>query len=117
MGTARFITVAACFSILLVSSTSSLLAADDVDYVRQIKPIFAKKCYACHGILQQKSGLRLDTATLIRKGGASGEGLVPLKPDESRLIDVLTGKDGIQMPPEGEGTPLSAEELDLVKRW
>ncbi len=101
----------------LLGATSTLFAADDVDYERQVKPIFAKKCYACHGILQQKSGLRLDTAALIRKGGTSGDGLVPNKPEESRLIDVLTGKDGIQMPPEGEGTPLSAEELDLVKRW
>lgn len=101
----------------VVLSKSVLLAADDVDYERQVKPIFAKKCYACHGVLQQKSKLRLDTAAFIRKGGAGGEGIVPGKPDESLLLEMLTGAGGIKMPPEGDGTPLNDEELDLVKRW
>ena len=101
----------------LVGSAPSLRAAEDVDYERQVKPILAKKCYACHGILQQKASLRLDTAALILKGGTSGPALVPQKPDDSLLLEVLTGKNGIQMPPEGEGTPLSADELDLVQRW
>ncbi len=41
-----------------------------VDYMRlTIKPILSKRCYACHGGLQQKAGLRLDTAALDEKGG------------------------------------------------
>jgi len=93
-------------------------AGDVVDYVRQIKPLFAKHCFACHGALQQKSGLRLDTAELIRKGGHQGTAIVPGKPDESLLIDALTGEGAAsQMPPEGEGTPLTAAELELVRRW
>ncbi len=42
------------------------------DYVRDVKPLLAKHCYACHGALKQKSGLRLDTVALMRKGGDSG---------------------------------------------
>jgi mono/diheme cytochrome c family protein len=94
-------------------------AADgDIDYLRQIKPIFAKRCYSCHGALQQKSGLRLDTAALVRKGGTQGAAVEPGKPDDSLLIEAITGQGGTaKMPPEGDGTPLSPEELDLVKRW
>ena len=103
--------------LLCFGSVSAVSGADEVDYARQIKPIFAKKCYACHGALQQKSGLRLDTAALIRKGGDGGAALVPEKPEESLLWDILTGKDGRLMPPEGEGTVLSADEIELVKRW
>ena len=33
-----------------------------VDYLRDVKPIFAEKCFACHGALKQKADLRLDTA-------------------------------------------------------
>lgn len=104
---------------LLVAGTCAdrTIAADAVDYERQVKPIFAKKCYACHGVLQQKSNLRLDTAAFIRKGGAGGEAVVPGKPDESLLLEMLTGEGGRIMPPEGDGTPFSAEELELVKRW
>ena len=28
-----------------------------VDYLRQVKPLLAFRCFACHGALQQKSGL------------------------------------------------------------
>ncbi len=102
---------------LLLISASAVWAVDDVDYERQIKPVFLKKCYACHGVLQQKSGLRVDTAAFISKGGKGGAAVLPGKPEESKLIEMLTGSGGIQMPPEGDGTPLTAEELDLVKRW
>ena len=113
----RGVSLGQVLSLFLCLHGTVLFAADDVDYERQVKPIFAKKCYACHGVLQQKSGLRLDTAGFILKGGTSGEAIVPSKPDDSLLVEMLTAKNGIQMPPEGEGTPLNAEELDLVKRW
>ena len=40
--------------------TQSAVAAE-VDYVRDIKPVFKHRCFACHGALKQESGLRLDT--------------------------------------------------------
>src|SRR4051794_32406944 len=39
-----------------------------VDYLRDVKPLLSKHCYACHGALKQKAGLRLDTASMMRKG-------------------------------------------------
>lgn len=115
----RWLNIGLCGLLLLINGDRESVAADadQVDYVRQIKPIFAKKCFACHGALQQKSGLRLDTVALIRKGGESGAGLVPGQPDDSLLMEILTGRDGRLMPPAGEGTALSADEVDLVKRW
>jgi len=55
--------------VFLVSCFASVLAAEPVDYLRDVKPILAKRCYACHGPFQQKSGLRLDTGEAIRGGG------------------------------------------------
>src|SRR5436305_946770 len=37
-----------------------------VDYAREIKPLLTARCYTCHGALQQKADLRLDTAGLVR---------------------------------------------------
>jgi hypothetical protein len=37
-----------------------------VDYLRDVKPVFAKRCYACHGALKQKAELRTDTASITR---------------------------------------------------
>ena len=42
------------------------------DYLREIKPLLAPKCYPCHGALKQKANLRLDTVQLMLKGGKSG---------------------------------------------
>ncbi len=101
----------------------SRLAASDgppegaVDYTRDIKPVLSKHCYACHGGLQQKAGLRLDTADLIKKGGDSGPAIEPRSSDDSLIIDAVTGKDGWRMPPESEGSPLSADEIAKIKAW
>ena len=74
-----------------------------------IKPVLSKRCYACHGALKQKAGLRLDTAALMKKGGDSGPAIEPGSSDDSLIIDAVTGSDGWRMPPESEGSPLSAE--------
>src|SRR5690349_1436240 len=58
---------AICIAILLPAAPSQ-----GVDYLRDIKPIFKERCYACHGALKQESGLRVDTAAAIRLGGDSG---------------------------------------------
>lgn len=92
-------------------------ATDDIDYARDIRPILAKRCYACHGPLQQKQGLRVDTAALAARGGESGAAIVPGKPDESLLIQAVTGKAGFRMPPEGEGAALTKDEQDRLRRW
>ena len=41
-------------------------ATEEVDYGKQIKPILAEHCYACHGPDEQEAGLRLDTAAALR---------------------------------------------------
>ena len=62
-----------------------------VDYLTAVKPIFAERCYSCHGALKQKAGLRLDAGQLIRKGSDDGPVVVPGKPNDSPLIDSVTG--------------------------
>jgi hypothetical protein len=85
------------------------------DYLRDVKPVLERRCYACHGALKQKSGLRLDTADLIRKGGESGPAIEVGQASDSLLIEALTGNGGLRMPPEGE--PLGGEEIEAIKRW
>lgn len=101
--------------VLLLAASAS--AADTVDYLREVKPIFERRCYACHAALKQKSGLRLDTARAALKGSDGGAVIEPGKPDDSRLIELVTSAGDDRMPPKDQGTPLSAEEIDLVRRW
>jgi mono/diheme cytochrome c family protein len=92
--------------------------AESVDYVRQVKPVLAAHCYACHGALQQKGGLRADTARSLREGGNHGPALVPGDSGSSRLVAHVTASNGARkMPPPGVGEALSDKEVALVRAW
>ena len=101
------------------NSSSVREESHDVEYERDIRPLFQQRCYSCHGPDGSESGLRMDQKEAAMLGGDRGRILVAGSPDESRLIDVLTGDDedvGL-MPPDGEGTPFSEEEIELVRAW
>jgi hypothetical protein len=104
--------------LLLQSLAGPALGGEKIDYLRDVKPILAGRCYACHGALKQRSGLRLDTAAAIRRGGESGPAIEPGKSAESLLIDAVTGAEGVtRMPPRDEGEPLKPEEVTALKAW
>jgi hypothetical protein len=104
------------FAVLLFVLGAPAVAAE-IDYVRDIKPLLSARCYACHGAVRQKARLRLDAASLIRKGGKHGPVIVPGKSGASLLIDAVLGNDRLRMPPEQEGTGLSEKEIALLRAW
>jgi hypothetical protein len=104
--------------LLLIVLAADAEAADRVDYLRDVKPILAQKCFACHGALKHQSGLRLDTAAMIRAGGDSGAAILPGKPADSLLVQRVSAADADnRMPPEGEGEPLDARQLATMRSW
>jgi hypothetical protein len=102
--------------VLRVCAAALLLATRahaEPDYAKDIKPLLKARCYACHGALKQKSGLRLDTVALMRKGGESGS---VIDPAAAILLERVTATDKDErMPPEGAA--LSAEEIARLKAW
>ena len=98
-------------------SSGKLTAREGIDYIRSVKPILAARCYACHGALKQKNGLRLDTAALIKKGGDTGPGIVPGKSSASPLVERITGKGPGRMPPKSAGEALADQQIALIRAW
>jgi hypothetical protein len=92
-------------------------AADEpVDYLKQVKPILAERCFACHGALKQNGKLRLDTAALAIKGGRSGSAIKPGDPAGSLLWQRVTAaEEADRMPPEGK--PLTRAQIAILKEW
>ncbi|HXG11979.1 MAG TPA: PSD1 and planctomycete cytochrome C domain-containing protein [Gemmataceae bacterium] len=81
----------------------------------KVRPLLFNHCQRCHGPEKQSSGLRLDSAAAVRKGGDSGPVLVPGKPEESRLIRAVRRRDEtLQMPPK---EPLKPEEVAILTEW
>ncbi|MBI5760109.1 MAG: DUF1553 domain-containing protein [Planctomycetales bacterium] len=108
----RLIEILVCVALLPATAR----AAEPIDYAKRVKPILAARCYACHGALKQKAGLRLDTGLSIRRGGDSGPAVKPMDIDGSLLIERVTATDlAERMPPEGE--PLTGEQIQILKAW
>lgn len=91
-------------------------AEDDVDYTRNIKPILQKHCISCHGAKKQESGLRLDSAKSLMKGGDRGPALMAGNSDESLIIQSLIGEGDVSEMPFEE-TKLADKQIALFRRW
>jgi len=86
-----------------------LRPAADVDFVRQIQPVFAQSCYGCHGPKLQMGGLRLD----VRPGR---DVIMPGDSRGSRLIERITSTDAHTRMPLG-GAALAPEKIELLRKW
>ena len=122
-------TIAAVAAMLMATP---LLAADKVDFGKDIYPILKDRCLACHAAAytdaktdrkkKPKGGLRLDTPEWIQKGYEDDDDNVhqvvtPGKPDDSEFYTLTTldpDHDDI-MPSKGD--PLTQAQQDLIKAW
>jgi cytochrome c553 len=99
-------------------SIASAADAQLIDFSRDVKPILARRCVACHGPADAEAGLNLtDPDSVLQAELASGlRAVVPGHPDESELLRRITSTDEFErMPPEGD--PLTEEEIGLIRRW
>lgn len=87
-----------------------------LDFDRDIRPIFAARCFGCHGEKKQSGGLRLDVKAPALRGGQSGPAIIAGKSAESLLIKRVTAEhEDERMPPAGP--PLTAAQIATLKSW
>ena len=93
----RFLILAAA----LLPATASAYA--DVNYARDVQPIFAARCYACHGPKLHMNGLRLDEPSTLNSV-------------KGKLVARVTSTDkSFRMPPTG--APLTPQQIATLKSW
>lgn len=92
-------------------------ASRPVDFVKELEPLFAERCYDCHGEKKQESGMRADSRADLLKGGDNGPSIVVGKSAESILVQVLadTHEDITAMPKKKE--KFTPEQIGLVRAW
>ena len=88
-----------------------------IDYLGEIKPLLAEKCYSCHGALKQESDLRLDTLELMKRGGSSGSVIDLDDPSMSQILQRVLSSEDDRMPPEGEGSALNSDQIATLLQW
>src|SRR5262245_33121107 len=106
----------ACCAVGLAAAT-----AGAVDYSRDIRPILADKCLACHGpdAKQRQAGLRLDIREeALKRLESDAVAIVPGNAAASALISrIMSADESEQMPPPESKKKLNDEQKALLKRW
>ncbi len=105
----------ALVSVLLIGPAGAERKPPDFD--REIRPIFERHCYECHGPTAAEGGLRLTSReTAFTPGDYGIEVITPGSAELSLLHDRLIESDPEErMPHKREA--LSPDEIELVRRW
>src|SRR5689334_11119709 len=85
-----------------------------ISYRKQVAPIFAASCNACHGGPNPQSAFNLTTFAGLMKGGRRGKAITPGDPVKSLLVQYVNGTKQPRMPIGGQ---LKADEIALITRW
>lgn len=103
--------------ILALLAPSFVFADDEAqDYAADVYPVLKTYCIGCHDESEANGELRLDSFSLMLKGGENGKAIVPGKPDESLLLKLVERKAEPFMPPEDNAAPKPAE-IAVLRKW
>jgi mono/diheme cytochrome c family protein len=94
----------------------------EVDFARDIEPLLARSCAACHGGGKKRGSFSIESRDAVLAGGQSREpAVIPGRSDASRLLRMVTGRiEDLEMPPlakRGEYPALTADEVALLEAW
>lgn len=105
------------FTLAMLCYCGQLQAQDGpIVYNRDIRPILADNCFACHGpdSASRKGDLRLDRPD----AAASMKAIIAGKPGESGVIHRIMSKDPEEvMPPPATKKVLTARQKELLHKW
>lgn len=93
----------------------SRAAADaPISFHKEVAPIFRRNCNGCHRPGKTKGGLELTSFAALIKGGKHGDVLKAGNPDDSELMEQISGEEP-EMPKDND--PLTAAEVATIARW
>lgn len=118
IGTATAITLFAADKKVDISKLPPPADKKGLTYAKDIKPLFEKSCFKCHGPEKAKGDLRVDSLEAALKGSEHGKIIETGKSEKSRLVHSVARLDPDEaMPPEGKGDPWTKEQVALLRAW
>ncbi len=106
--------------LLMLVLAAEVRAAEEptVDFANDVRPVLARRCYACHGPTVQEADLALhdfESATSETESGIRP--IIPGDAENSEIIYRITETDpDLRMPPP-EQEPLTEEEVRILRTW
>lgn len=106
-------------TLIFILSLTAFASAGDIDFQRDIQPLFAEYCLECHGPDDAKGGLVLTSRDAALKELKSGDhAVIPGKIDQSAMVTALLSTDPDEMmPPKKKDKRPKAAEIELIKKW
>src|SRR5258706_11092902 len=86
------------------------------NYEDHIKPLFARRCFACHSAGEMRSGLNLESYAGVLKGGSSGDAVVAGRAAGSLLYKAVAREEGAPQMPLGQAK-LPDAEIATIREW
>lgn len=88
--------------------------AGPVSYYRQVRPILQRSCSGCHQPAKRGGKLLLTSYEGFKTGGENGAAFVPGKPEESLVVQYISGPKP-EMPKNGD--PLKPLQIEIISNW
>ncbi|MCF7789983.1 MAG: PSD1 and planctomycete cytochrome C domain-containing protein [Prosthecobacter sp.] len=110
----RHALIAPFFCLVLTAASITRGADATALWSGKVRRILDENCVKCHGVLEQKGGLELDTPEMVLKGGEDGAVVSPGKPEASALFTSLEKGADPHMPPKKQ---LTDAERAAVREW
>ena len=103
-------------ALLLGALFAATLCGQEIDFKKEILPIFREHCFECHGKGNSEGGLSLESLVGLQQGGDSGNAIFTPKPSDSELyLRIKSLADGYRMPKRGE--PLPQDKISKIAKW
>src|ERR1041385_1316857 len=114
----------ALIAIALIAAASLSAAAPalpppadhQVDFAKEIKPLFEAACINCHAKGKNKGGLSLETRESFLKGGDTGPAAVVGHSDQSLVVKLVGGLDPDSVMPK-KGMKWTPAQVSLLRAW
>jgi hypothetical protein len=101
---------------LVLAENPTITEAQREFFEKKIRPVLAEQCYDCHNSThKKKGGLALDWSQPLRKGGDSGEVIIPGNPDESLLIQSIRHQAEVEDMPDKAPKLVDSVIADFTK--
>ncbi|MDB6175485.1 MAG: hypothetical protein JWL59_4796 [Chthoniobacteraceae bacterium] len=100
-----------------MAARAATLPPEQIDFFEsKIRPVLAAECYECHNGTKKKGGLRLDYRDGWKRGGDSGDAIVPGDPANSLLIKAIRHLDAeLKMP--AKAPRLDEQVIANFEKW
>lgn len=98
---------------LCCTSLTPVIAQMPDDFSHSVLPILKTHCVPCHGGREAKGSFSLNTRELLVDSGH----VVPGKPAESHLLELIRSNDPEQQMPPADKPRLTSREVDILTRW